>query len=67
MAAGYTVTYRFTIPSDRQNFYGYESRPWESQAQAEEYLQAVLARAIIKDVHIFDWQLWHGDKLISQY
>lgn len=67
MAEGFIVTYRFTTPSDLNNFYGYESKPYGTQAEAESYLQAVLARAIIKGVHIIDWQLWHGSKLIAQF
>ena len=66
-AAGFTVTYRFTTPSDRERFYGYESRPWESQAKAIDYLQAVLARAIIKGVNVFDCQIWQGSQLIAQF
>lgn len=66
MTEGFIVTYRFTIPSDLNNFYGYESKPYETQAEAESYLQAVLARAIIKGIRIIDWQLWHGSKLLAQ-
>lgn len=67
MAEGFIVTYRFTTPSDLNNFYGYESKPYRTKAEAESYLQAVLARALIKGIHIMDWQLWHGSELLVQF
>lgn len=67
MAESFVVTYRFTTPDDKLNGYTYESKPYKTQAEAESYLQAVLARAIIKDVHIIDWQIWHGDQLVAQF
>jgi len=66
MAKGVVVTYRFTTPDDQLHGYAYESKPYETQADAESYLEAVLARAIIKGVHIIDWQMWHGKCLIKQ-
>lgn len=67
MAEGFVITYRFTTPKDKLHGYAYESKPYKTQAEAESYLQAVLARAIIKDVHIIDWQIWHGDQLVAQF
>lgn len=67
MAEEFTVTFRFTPPTDRvYAYYAYESRPYKTKVEAENYLQAVLARAIITNTHIIDWQLWHGDQIVAQ-
>lgn len=67
MAEGFVVTYRFTTPEDTLHGYAYESKPYKTQAEAESYLQAVLARALLKNVRIIDWQIWHGDQLVAQF
>lgn len=67
MAEEFTVTFRYTTPTDKVNAYAYESKPYKTQAEAENYLQAVLARALITNTHIIDWQIWHGNQIVAQF